>query len=114
MKDSAFKKPEYTGTQLQGQIIDYAHIKGWKVAHFRPAMNRRGQWRTAVSADGKGFPDLLLIRPPQVLALECKSEHEKVRPDQEEWIRLFHNCDKNINGLVIRPSDWSMIQTLLE
>ena len=44
------------------QVMDFAKIQGWRRAHFRPAKTAKG-WRTPVSGDAKGFPDLLLIRP---------------------------------------------------
>ena len=43
--------------ELQDAVIQLARLLGWRVAHFRPAMTTRG-WRTPVSADGAGFPDL--------------------------------------------------------
>ena len=48
---------------FQRQVIDLLHLFGYRVAHFMPAMNAKGQWRTPVSADGKGFPDLVAVRP---------------------------------------------------
>ena len=40
---------------LQAWVIDVAHLRRWTVAHFRPAQNKRGDWRLPVAADGKGF-----------------------------------------------------------
>jgi hypothetical protein len=38
-------------------IIDLDCLLGYRVAHFRPAKTDHG-WRTAVSANGAGWPDL--------------------------------------------------------
>ena len=38
----------------QAAIIEYAHLMGWVVAHFRPGLTQSGHWRTAVAADGAG------------------------------------------------------------
>src|SRR4051794_27414866 len=54
---------------FQDQVIEIAHIYRWRVAHFRPAQTSRG-WRTPVAADGMGFPDLVLIRQPEMIIAE--------------------------------------------
>lgn len=72
-----------TEAELQKAIIEAAHVLGWKVAHFRPAQTKHG-WRTPVSADGAGFPDLVLVRDRVVFA-EVKSATGKLGPAQEQW-----------------------------
>jgi hypothetical protein len=96
-----------TEAELQAAVIDLAHVYGWKVAHFRPAMTAKG-YRTAVSGDGKGFPDLVLaapIRPDalvaKVLFVELKSAGGQVTQAQSVWhYRLYPNVH------VWRPADW--------
>jgi len=68
---------------FQSQLIELAHTFGWYCAHFRPAKTEKG-WRTSVSADGKGFPDLVLARD-RVLFIECKSEAGVMSKDQLYW-----------------------------
>lgn len=70
---------------FQGQVIEIAHLYRWRVAHFRPAQTSRG-WRTPVAADGAGFPDLVLIRPPELIIAELKSEKGTLSPAQREWV----------------------------
>lgn len=65
------------------QVIDLAHLCGWKVAHFRPAQTTRG-WRTPVQADGAGFPDLVLVKE-RVIFPELKSEKGKLSDAQKAW-----------------------------
>ena len=84
---------------LQKNIIDIAHALGWKVAHFRPAKTEKG-WRTCVSADGTGWPDLALARNQTVIFLELKSEKGKVRPEQQGWLDVLPNA------YVVFPEDW--------
>jgi hypothetical protein len=76
--------------QLQQAIIELAHTLGYRCAHFRPALVKVGgvlTYRTPVSADGKGFFDLILTSKQRgrVIAIECKSGKGKLSPDQEVW-----------------------------
>ena len=71
--------------ELQGGVIDLARLQGWRVAHFRPARTEQG-WRTPVAADGKGFPDLLMLRHPRLLVVELKSDRGRMTPEQEQWM----------------------------
>ncbi len=94
---------------FQQQIIDMAHLYGWRIAHFRPAMKKDGTWVTPVSADGKGFPDLLLVHPTKhkIIVVEVKTEKGKLTPEQERWLWAFAECD--IQSYDWRPSDWDYI-----
>ena len=69
---------------LQDAVIEMARQRGWLVAHFRPAQTETG-WRTPVAADGKGFPDLVLVRERVVFA-ELKRVKGKVSPEQGRWL----------------------------
>jgi hypothetical protein len=70
---------------FQQQVIEIAHIYRWRVAHFRAAQTARG-WRTPVEADGMGFPDLVLIRPPELIIAELKSEKGVLSLAQRGWV----------------------------
>lgn len=80
---------------FQQQVIDLAHIYGWRVAHFRAAMTARG-WRTPVEADGAGFPDLVLVRPPEVIFAELKAARGTLTPAQREWIAALTLVEEGI------------------
>jgi hypothetical protein len=43
---------------FQSVVIEVARLTGWRVAHFRAARTAHG-WRTPVTADGAGWPDLV-------------------------------------------------------
>lgn len=81
-----------TEKQLLGTIIDLARMHGWRVAHFRSVNALRGDgssaWRTPIDADGKGFPDLLLVRE-RVLAAEAKGGAHRPTPEQDAWLSAF-------------------------
>jgi hypothetical protein len=69
---------------LQLAVIEMAHVYGWLVAHFRTAQTRRGAWVTPVGADGKGFPDLCLVRE-RVVFLELKVRYRGLTDEQKLW-----------------------------
>lgn len=69
--------------ELMEVVIDTAHLFGWTVAHFRPALTNKG-WRTPVSADGKGYPDCMFTRE-RIFFAELKVGYNKLSPEQAEW-----------------------------
>lgn len=97
--------------QLESAIIECAQLLGWKVAHFRPARTDKG-WRTPVSADGVGFPDLVMARHGQVIFAELKAEKGKLSQAQHGWLReltpTFAGGSQDPTHMVFHwfPSDW--------
>ncbi len=94
-----------TEAEFQTLVIDYAHLMGWRVAHFRPAQSRSGKWSTAMQGD-PGFPDLVLARDGVVILAELKSEKGQLSASQLQWSIVA-------DALVWRPSDWPEIQKIL-
>ena len=94
-------------------IIDAAPTYGWRVAHFRPAMTGRG-WRTAVSGDGAGFFDLVLVHPEQrrVLFVEAKREGPNLDAEQIVWRDVVQAAGGT--ALVWRPHDRDLMHEILE
>ncbi len=95
-----------TEKELQAAVIDLAHIYRWRVAHFRPAMNERGQWRTAVAADGKGFPDLVMVSTLRVAFVELKSEKGRLSAEQTLWLEALSPMTLPVDVFIWRPADW--------
>lgn len=93
-----------TEAQLQAAVIEMARTLGWLTAHFRPALTERG-WRTPVSGDGKGFPDLILVRGERLIAAELKSDVGAVSVEQDVWLGAFR-CAGALTA-VWRPRDWT-------
>lgn len=81
-----------TEKELLGKIIDLARMHGFRVAHFRSVnalrANGTSSWRTPVDADGKGMPDLLMVRE-RVLVAEVKGGAHKPTPEQDAWLSAF-------------------------
>lgn len=94
---------------FQATVIDYAHTQGWLVAHFRVAMTNRG-WRTPVTADGAGWPDLVLVRDRMVVA-ELKGTDGRLAPNQRRWLDALRTA--GIEAYCWWPTDWDQIETTL-
>lgn len=101
-------------TVFQQQIIDLAHVFHWRVAHFRTVriQRRNGSvhYATPVQADGAGFPDLILVRPPRVIAAELKTG-TKPSDEQKQWLADFGATP--VETFVWKPSDWDEITETL-
>jgi hypothetical protein len=96
---------------FQERIIDLAHLHSWKVAHFRPAQLADGSYRTAVSADGQGFPDLLLVRE-RIIFREIKTDTGQLSHEQRAWGRWLTAAGQDWD--VWRPRHWERITATLK
>jgi hypothetical protein len=94
--------PSTTETELQDAVIELAHLFGWRVAHFRSARTAHG-WTTPVSGDGKGFPDLVLVRERIVFA-ELKSARGTLTVEQQDWLHALGIAEVECH--VWRPEQW--------
>ena len=114
--------PALTERDFMRQVTELAELFGWQWAHFRPAMTTTG-WRTAVSGPlGKGWPDLVLVRPnaaPRRLAfVELKRDGAKTQPDQDRVLDVLDDLRwssalAGVETYVWRPEDWPQIETIL-
>jgi len=93
---------QMTEAELSDCVVELAHLFGWRVAHFRPAMTKHG-WRTPVAADGAGFPDLIMARD-RLVAVELKAERGRTSPDQQDWLAALSNA--GVECHVWRPEQW--------
>lgn len=99
-----------TEVQFQQAVIEAAQLHGWTVAHFRPARTQQG-WRTPVQADGKGFPDLVLVATGRVVFAELKSDRGRLTDDQKIWWERLRTAGAEV--YVWRPRDWPHIEKTL-
>jgi hypothetical protein len=91
---------------LQTKAIELLHLHGYIVAHFRPAQiirNGETSWRTPVSADGAGFPDLCAVGK-NILFIECKSEKGIISTDQQAWLAALRMA--GVKTFVLYPHTW--------
>ena len=57
--------------QLLDAVLALAKVYGFRTVHWRAAKTAHG-WRTPVQGDGKGWPDLLLVKGRRIIAAELK------------------------------------------
>jgi len=61
-----------------------------------------------------GFPDIVAVRPPRVLFIECKRDDAPLSlpPEQQAWSDALERCP-GVEYYTWRPRDWPFIlQTL--
>lgn len=92
-------------------VLGLAKTYGWRRVHFRPAMNRRGQWSTAVQGDGVGFPDALLLKGSWLIAAELKVDKNEPTPEQTAWLDNF--AKTGAFSYCWWPKHWDEIEEIL-
>lgn len=80
-----------TEAQWQELVVDFARLHGWR--HYHTHDSRRS---------AAGFPDLVLVRGPELLFVELKSEKGRITPQQRQWLEAL---DAVTETHVWRPSD---------
>jgi hypothetical protein len=104
--------PTIHENEFTEQVLELALLYGYKRAHFRPARTKDG-WRTAVSGDGKGFPDLLLVRKRdgRKIAAELKVGKNKPTPEQLDWLETLAAC--GFETFLWYETDWEILKNIL-
>ncbi len=94
--------------ELVKAIAAAARKTGWRIAGFRCVriQRRNGEiyFETPVRFDGKGWPDLMLFREPEIIAFEVKVGKDTLKPEQLEWLRLMARC--GVHCYECREADW--------
>lgn len=98
-------------SEFTDAVLELAGLLGWRRAHFRAALTQHG-WRTPVSADGKGFPDLVLAKPGRgVIFAEIKADKGSLSPEQNLWYECLKAAGAQV--FVWKPRDLEDIARLL-
>ena len=105
-----------TEKQFTEAVLEAAERFGWLMAHFHDSR------REVVREDGtrlfigdkaaKGFPDLVLCKPPTVLFVELKAERGKTTKEQTAWLTSLADCD-GVHVRLWRPGDMDDVIRLL-
>ena len=105
-----------TEQQFQKQVVQLAKLYKWRVAHFRCVrVQRRGgavYYETPVGVDGKGWPDLVMLRGNRLVVAELKVGKNKTTPEQDAWLAAFRSFE-DAEVYLWRPSDWHEIESVL-
>ena len=70
-------------SDLQRGVIERAQQLGWLVMHPLPGQTRKG-WATTTQGNGKGFPDLTLVRE-RIIFAELKAAAKYLTAEQRVW-----------------------------
>lgn len=96
---------------LQNAVVELAKLYGWRVHHTRPAQMPSGKWATPIQGHA-GFPDLVLVRPPDILFVELKSAIGRTSPQQDEWLAALSASGAEVH--LWRPRDITIIKERLK
>jgi hypothetical protein len=94
-------------------VIGVARLFGWRVAHFRTAQSQKGHWLTPVGGDGKGFPDLCLVRE-RIVFIELKIHGRPLKQEQIVWRDWILGAGSE--WYLITDRDWAagMVERILQ
>ena len=90
-----------TEAAFQAKVIAHALRQGWLFYHTHDSRRSPG-----------GFPDLVLVRPPEIIFAELKRDDGKLTKAQSTWLGALWNCP-SVQTCVWRPSDWDAIERTL-
>lgn len=99
------------GGEWEDTIIETAQMLGWKVMRIRPVFDgKRKRWVTGIAADGKGWPDLTLVRERIVVA-ELKAGSGQTSAEQRAWLERL--AAAGCEAYVWRDTDYEKIVATL-
>jgi hypothetical protein len=103
-----------TEQQFTNELLAWGHKLGWRCFHVR---NSGAGGNTQVQGD-KGFPDLVMVRPPRLIIAELKIGKQgtyRGEPtiDQEVWLGLIDDLAMGIETYVWRPDQFEEIIIIL-
>lgn len=84
-------------------VLDIRRVPGWRTFHVRPGRTAHG-WRTTVSGNGVGFPDLLAVRGDRIVVAELKIGWRALTDEQRAWLAAFATV--SVEAHVWRDTDY--------
>ena len=88
--------------QFQKAIIAKAQAQGWR--YYHNSDSRRAT---------PGWPDLVLVRPPEILFVELKTNKGQAKQTQLETLNLLSQCNETTT-YIWRPKHWDAIMEILQ
>jgi hypothetical protein len=106
-----------TETEFTNELLKWAKVYGWRRFHVRNS----GYGGNSYVQGDKGFPDLVLVRPPRLIFAELKIEKKEPTPEQIEWLTDLSENSHDVYGMpssavetyTWRPEMWSEILVVL-
>jgi len=103
-----------TEQQFTNSVLAWAKALGWRCFHVRTSGRMAARGAIPTVQGDKGFPDLVLVRPPRLIFAELKVGRGKPSSQQLEWLRdLLCITPMSVECYVWRPSDWSRLIVIL-
>jgi hypothetical protein len=90
-----------TERQWQAIVLELATLYGW--THFHVYDSRRSD---------PGWPDLTLVRTPELVFAELKTDRGRLTPAQVRWLQLLTDCGQETHGW--RPRDLDVVHERLK
>lgn len=88
-----------THAQFQTAVVDYLTIRGWECWHDNDSRRNKA-----------GLPDLLCLRE-RCVWVECKTERDRLRPEQRRFIARLKAAGQEVH--VWKPRDWPAIEKVM-
>lgn len=79
---------------FQQQVLNLATYYGWRSYHTHDSRRSKA-----------GFPDLVLVRGPELIFAELKTDKGRVRPEQQEWITALQEVSEHADCARFIASD---------
>jgi hypothetical protein len=100
----------------QATVMAILQAHGWTAFHINASIVRvtsGGQrtYATAVTSQGRGFPDVVAIRAGRMVFIECKSERGIVNAEQHLWHQRL-SAVAGVEVYVLRPSDGQQLMEI--
>jgi hypothetical protein len=92
-------------------VISFARLHGWLVFHQRPGLTRGGRWVSHTQGNGKGWPDLCLVRGKRLVFAELKIPPNTTTPEQDGWLSALRETPAEV--YLWTPDHWQVITQIL-
>jgi len=100
-----------TEDRFRSQVVRVARGKGWHCMFIGRAKGGKA-WITQMGADGKGWPDLTLVRERVVFAELKTNTNYHLSDEERRWIEWLREAGQEV--YIWRPRHWPEIETVLD
>ena len=87
---------------LERAIIEMAEVLGWRVYSVR-----RSDRAIVNTKTGRGYPDLVMVRPPRIIFAELKSARGRLTSEQRDWLEALADVERAPEAFTWWPVSWT-------